>query len=359
MKKSLAAIAVLCLAASNLFATVYTDASVFPIYGKAVEQTNTRYERLPGSLEGKIREDLWFLGRNSAGLYIRFRSNSTSIRARWTSTFSVMMNHMTPTGIRGLDLYALTDGTWRFVGSGRPDTGSPSTDALIIGNMDPQEREFMLYLSLYDGVSSLDIGIDDDAYISQPEVPSPASGNPVVMYGTSILQGGCASRPGMAHTNILSRRIDREVINLGFSGNALLDMEIADLMASIPNPALYILDYVPNAGAGMIDEHGEEFFLRIRNAHPDVPVIFIEDPIFTHSMFDKNIKAEVERKNAAQKALFSKLKKQGEKKIYYVASDKLIGTDGEACVDGIHFTDLGMERYVETLLPVIKKHLKR
>ena len=206
---------------------VYTDASMFPLYGKVSDQTNARYERLPSSLQGVSRDPVWYLGRNSAGLFIRFRSNSTSIHARWTSTFNSSMPHMTDTGTKGLDLYAIVDGQWRHVCSAQPQGGT--SERKIIGNMDPVEREYMLYLSLYDGVSSLEIGVDEGATLDQPAVDRPSREKPIVMYGTSILQGGCANRPGMAHTNIISRRLDREVINLGFSGNALLDMEIAEL----------------------------------------------------------------------------------------------------------------------------------
>ena len=233
---------------------VYTDASEFPVYGKAVENTSARYERLPSDLHGVSRDRLWYLGRNSAGLYIRFRSNSTSIHARWESTFNNSMTHMTDTGTKGLDLYTLVDGMWRHVCSAQPQ--GKKSERRIIADMDPVEREYMLYLSLYDGVSSLEIGVDEGAILAQPAVDSPRTDKPIVMYGTSILQGGCANRPGMAHTNILSRRLDREVINLGFSGNALLDMEIARLMASVEDPGLFVLDYAPNAYADMIDENG-------------------------------------------------------------------------------------------------------
>jgi hypothetical protein len=271
--------------------------------------------------------------------------------------FNNTMNHMTDTGTKGLDLYTIHEGKWRHVCSARP-TGKFNTVA-VIRNMDSVEREYMLYLSLYDGVSSLEIGVDKDAFIDQPAVDRPSSEKPVVMYGTSILQGGCANRPGMAHTNIISRRLDREVINLGFSGNALLDMEIAELMASVEDPGLYVLDYVPNASAKAIDEVGEKFFRIIRDAHPDVPVIFIEDPTFPHSAFDKKILEEITTKNAAQKRLFDKLKKQGEKKIYYIPTEGMIGDDGEATVDAIHFTDLGAVRYVDHVMPVIEKALRK
>ncbi len=335
---------------------VYADASVFPLYGKVSEQTNERYERLPSSLEGVSREPVWYLGRHSAGLFIRFRSNSTSIHARWESTFNNTMTHMTDTGTKGLDLYALVDGEWRHVCSAQPQ--GKKSERCIIANMDPVEREYMLYLSLYDGVKSLEIGVDEGSMLDLPAVDRPSREKPVVMYGTSILQGGCANRPGMAHTNIIGRRLDREVINLGFSGNALLDMEIAELMASVEDPGLYVLDYVPNASAQAIDEVGEQFFRIIRDAHPEVPVVFIEDVIFPHTIFDNKILEEVTKKNVAQKKLFKKLKQSGEKRIYYISAEGMIGDDGEATVDAIHFTDLGAMRYVDHVLPVIKRALR-
>lgn len=336
---------------------VYTDASEFPVYGKVSDRTLGRYQRLPASLLGISRDPVWYLGTNSAGLFIRFRSNSTSIHARWTSTYNNTMTHMTDTGTKGLDLYALVDGEWMHVCSAQPQ--GQRSERKIIGNMDPVEREYMLYLSLYDGVSSLEIGVDEGATLEQPAVDSPKREKPVVMYGTSILQGGCANRPGMAHTNILSRRLDREVINLGFSGNALLDMEIAHLMASVEDPGVFVLDYAPNAFAYMIDADGEKFFRVIRDAHPEVPVIFIEDVIFPHTKFDNMIREEVISKNEAQKRLFEKLKKDGEKNIYYIGAEGMIGEDGEATVDAIHFTDLGAMRYVDHVLPTVKRALKK
>ena len=179
------------------------------------------------------------------------------------------------------------------------------------------------------------------------------------MYGTSILQGCSASRPGMAHTSMISRALDREVINLGFSGNALLDPEIARLMASVPDPAVYVLDYAPNAYAPMIKEHGEEFFRILRDAHPDVPVIFVEDVIFPHTLFDSAIRKEVEDKNFEQKALFERLQSQGEKLIFYIPAAAMTMPDGETTADTIHLTDLGMQRYVDLVLPVIRKALRK
>lgn len=334
---------------------VYHDASAFPLLGKATEATATRYERLPDSLQHISRKPLWDLGRHSAGLAVRFRSNSTCIAARWEVRDNRNMNHMTPTGIKGLDLYCLQDGEWIFAGSGRPQ--GKINKATIVKNMLPQEREYLLYLSLYDGVTSLAIGVDSLSEILQPAVDLPRREKPIVFYGTSILQGGCASRPGMAHTNILERRLNRECINLGFSGNALLDLEIAHLMASV-DASMFVLDFVPNATVEQMKERADEFYSIIRRKHPDTPILFIEDPIFTHSPFDTRIAKEVKDKNETLNAIFQSLKQRGEKNIYFLSSRDIIGHDGEATVDGIHFTDLGFMRYAEVLYPILKKQIE-
>ena len=147
----------LLLAISANAQIVYHDASAFPLLGKATETTLTRYERLPDSLRNISRKPLWELGRNSAGLAVRFRSNSTRIAAKWEVLLNRNMNHMTPTGIKGLDLYCLQDGKWLFAGSGRPQ--GKVNEATIVKDMLPEEREYLLFLSLYDGVTSLSIGI--------------------------------------------------------------------------------------------------------------------------------------------------------------------------------------------------------
>ena len=338
----------------------YVDASTFPIYGKAIENTSATYERLPASLEGVIRKPVWNLAHHSAGISVRFRSDSPSIRLRWISFGLATMNHMTDTGTRGLDLYSQdpVDGHWRFVRSARPARDTLN-DLTVISGMDPVMREYIVYLSLYEGVKKLEIGVEEGSVIEAPALDSPRKGSPIVMYGTSILQGGCANRPGMAFTNIISRELDREVVNLGFSGNARLDYEIAELMASVKDPSLFVLDNVPNCEASLIDERQERFFRIIRDAHPDVPVVFIENPNYPHTVFDKVTAADVAARNASMRAVYEKLKKAGEKRIYYIRGDRMLGTDGEATVDGVHFTDLGMVRYTEYVLPTLKKALRK
>ena len=350
----------LLIAAAVLSASAqvrWHSADNLPLIGKAVDDASTskRYQRIPDSLLNKIRGGaLAGLGRNSAGMALRFAAKTGRIDIRWHSPFKTLMNHQTPTGSRGLDLYTLMpDGTWTFVNSARPNVSNHHSEANVIANMDPVEREYLLYLPLYDGVDSLYIGLDADASMLQPSDALHA-GRPIVMYGTSILQGGCANRAGMAHSNILARRLNREVINLGFSGNGQLDLEIARVIAAIPDPALIVLDFVPNVNEHQIETLMIPFFEIIRKAHPDVPVLFVEDPQFTHSRFDKAMDSEVSTRNAMMKERYQRLAaKYGN--LHYLANDHIFGTDNEATVDGIHFTDLDFMRYADLLEPIIRR----
>jgi len=332
--------------------TVFYDAAAFPLLGKISDATETRYERLPAKLNGVSRPPVWELGKNTAGLAIRFCSDSRRISVIWEIVNDVSANHMAPTGIKGLDLYCLENGTWTYVNTARPTEKKSQTT--LISNMEKKEREFMLYLPLYDDVISIEIGIDSLAFIAPPKIALPRREKPVVAYGTSILQGGCASRTGMAHTNILSRKLNREVINLGFSGNGQLDYEIAELMAE-SDASLYILDFMPNVNVEQINERTEKFYRIIRDKHPNTPIVFIENPMYPHSKYDVNLHRYIDGKNKALQMVFADLKAKKEKNIYLIRSVGMIGTDGEATVDGTHFTDLGFMRYADFLFPKIQK----
>ena len=352
---------VLCLAVVGTFANAqlkFYDASDFPLYGKISEHTETRYERLPLHLKGEIREPLWQLGKNTTGLFLRFATNSSSIGLKWTVLNNMRMHHMTDIGIRGFDLYALQDGKWVFVNSARPATNSFENETVIISRMSEEMREFMLYFPLYDGVTSLEIGVDSTATLLQPQQNLFADRKPVIYYGTSITQGGCASRPGMVHTSILSRWLNTEFINLGFSGNAQLDYEIAEIIGK-KDASLIILDFLPNVRVNQIEERAENFFDIIRRNSPDVTIIFIENPIFPYSRFDLQTYRAINEKNATLNKVFENLIARGEQNIVLIpASPEMIGADGEATVNGVHFTDLGFLRFAEFLYPIIKQYLK-
>jgi hypothetical protein len=336
---------------------IYHDMSGYPLLGTLAPNAEKAYSRLPDSLNGKIRDDVWRLGKNSAGLAIRFSSDASTIGASWKSLNKFNMNHMTATGIRGLDLYVRQDdGTWTTVGSARPAYNDHKTRTVIMTDMEPRMRDYMLYLSLYDGVDSVYIGTDSLALVMPPIADSPRRAKPIVMYGTSILQGGCASRPGMCHTSQLERRLDREVINLGFSGNAKLDYEIADLIAAT-DASIIVLDPLPNLKTPELVERMPHFFEIVRKAHPTTPIILVESPIFPLMRFNTETNQTITEKNAALKVFYDAQIAAGDKNLYYFKGEDVLGGDPETTVDNYHLTDLGFTRFADALYPLMKQLL--
>lgn len=339
---------------------VYKDAAEFPLIGRGIadDASVSRYQRLPDSIRQSLPRDyMWTLGRCSAGMALRFASDSPYINAKWTNTDKLEMNHMSPTGIRGLDLYALMpDSTWRFVNSARPDLKSATTELTINANMEPGVmRDYMLFLPLYDGIADVAIGYDSDYTLGAPvDGNLPSTKSPIVVYGTSITQGGCASRPGMAHTNRLTRLLNTEVVNFGLSGNGQLDLVMAPVVASVENPSLFILEFCPNVTIEQIEERMIPFVTVIRERHPAVPILFVENPIFPSGEFDGVMGKKVSERNAALRQKYDHLASLGDENLYYLPADALIGTDGEATVDGIHLTDLGFYRYASVLESAIR-----
>lgn len=335
----------------------YYNAADFKILGKIYNDSLPTFSRVPNFRKNNTREALWKLGQHSAGISVRFRSDSPKIGLRWTNLFGNSMTHMADLATRGLDLYTLIDGKWRYIGCGRPMNETNETEEwLVIDNMEKEMREYMLHLPLYDGIKSLEIGIASDCVIEMPTIDSPQTEKPLVIYGSSIAHGATASRPGMAASNQLQRLLDREVINLGFSANAHIDYEIAEMMADTDALA-YVLDFVPNATVDEIQNKTEKFVDILRKAHPDIPLIFIEDPQFAHAVLDKRTAAEINAKNEAIRRIYNKLKESGMKNLYYIESKQLLPEDGDGTSDGIHFTDMGFHYYTKALMPILNSIL--
>jgi lysophospholipase L1-like esterase len=333
----------------------YAKATDFELIGKGFTDTQNPFGRLPLSIKERTRPPVWSLSKNCSGLAIRFRTNSTVIAAKWEVTGDVVMNHFAPSGIKGLDLYGLKNGKWQFVNSARP--AGKKTTAVIIDHMAGELMEYLLYLPLYDGLANLEIGVQPSAVIGNPEINTPKKEKPVVFYGTSITQGGCASRAGMAYPNQLSRMLDRQIVNLGFSGNGQLDPEIAEFMAEI-DASCFVMDCLPNVSIAQMKEKYARFVEIIREKKPYVPILMVETILFPHMYYDQTVYSLLQEKNATLQKIFAEQKKRHDRNIYYVKGDRLIGNDSEGTVDGVHLTDLGFLRMSQNLYPVIHKLIK-
>ncbi|WP_428305054.1 SGNH/GDSL hydrolase family protein [Lacipirellula sp.] len=350
-----------------LFATsLVSDASAAPpelswhqlqtefIAGKGWNKTASPFDRLPAVAEKAVRPPVWKLSRDSAGMSVEFTTDAGSLAVRWTLLSPQLAKpHMPATGVSGVDLYVRQGERWQFVATARP-TKFPTNEAMLAVGLGNGEKRYRVYLPLYNGVGSLALGIPQDASFAWDK---PDARPPIVFYGTSITQGGCASRPGMAYPAILGRRLERPVINLGFSGNGRLEPEMADLLAEL-DPALYVIDPLPNNFPQQAAQRLPKFLEIIRAKRPTTPILLVGGPRYADSLA---LAARAERVAAAdrvvEKIIQDRLAK-GDTQLYFVAGSDLAANGGDATVDGTHPTDLGFMSMADDLEPAIKNALQ-
>jgi hypothetical protein len=332
---------------------LWYDIRALEIEGQGWRDTKAPFDRLPAKAEGAVRPPVWALSRQSAGLCVRFITDATAIQARWTLTSDQLaMAHMPAVGVSGLDLYTrpANGGRWQWLGVGIPR--QKTTTTFLVAGLPEGKREFLLYLPLYNGVTSVEIGLPKGAALAKTP-PRPAGhARPVVFYGTSITQGGCASRPGMVHTAIIGRKLDMPVINLGFSGNGTMDESITRLVAEL-DAAAYVIDCLPNLNAAQIGERTEPLVRGLRKARPATPILLVEDRTYANAPLLPAVATRNRESRAAFKAAYERLLADKVPGLFYLRGDHLIGDDGEGTVDSSHPTDLGFLRQAEAFLEVL------
>ncbi len=343
----------------------FYDALRFRMINKGWDNTLTPFTRIPATLKDSVRETLWDRAKNSAGIGIRFATNSHCVAVRYNLMSNFHMAHMADTGIKGTDLYILDDdGTWRFVNCNRPYRDysykgeGPRKDSIqskvYIDRLDGRWHEYMIYLPLYDGINWMEIGIEPSAQITQPKVNSPRREKKLVFYGTSIMHGGCASRTGMVATSILQRDLDVECVNLGFSGEGKMDSCMARAMAAIPHVDAYILDPIPNCTKLMCDTVTYGFVKTLRDLRPEVPIFMVEGQEYSYERYSGFYSQYLPEKNAEYRKNYLRLKAENPRNLYYIDRRDLYGPDCEGTVDGIHLTDLGFYFYAQKLKPYLE-----
>ena len=325
--------------------------------GFAIDQTETPFTRLPKVLKDSVRPGLWDRGLCSSGYAFRFATDSKRIGVEYNLLWNAHLPHMAYTGIKGSDLYILRpDGVWEFVNCNRPTRDSIQTKTYV-ENLDGQMHEYMIYLPLYDGVNWMRVGVDSTATITPPAINSPDE-RKIVFYGTSVLQGGCATRTGMVATNIIQRDLNVECVNLGFSGEGKMDFCMARAMAQIPNVVAYVLDPIPNCTEMMCDTLTYEFVKTLRTLRPEVPIFMVEGMEYSYEKYDSFFKDYLPKKNVAFHKNYLKLIEENPNNLYYIDRYNQWGPDNEGTVDGIHLTDIGFFFYAKKLEPYLIPLLK-
>src|SRR6266478_5092278 len=315
-------------------------------------QNGGEFFRLPAALQEKFPPPVWNLAKSPSGARVRFRTDTATLAIRLEYPSPPNMNNMHSFGQTGVDLYA--DGAYRGTAIADKDAQPGKIYEHVYFGASPRAwREATLYLSLYKPVKVISVGIDGEARLEKAR--SFAVASPVVYYGTSITQGGCASRPGMSYQAILGRLLNIDFVNLGFSGNGKGEPEVADAVSQI-DAGCFVLDFAQNNGtvASLREVYGP-FLDRLRKAHPDTPMLAIT-PIFSTREASGASQNEGMRDHIRQ--VVSQRIGAGDRNLQVVEGTDLLGPSrSDGLVDGTHPNDLGFQWMAEGLAPRLRRVL--
>lgn len=317
------------------------------IHNQAWHEGN--YHRLPARAEALVRRPLWLLSTNSAGLQLRFVTDSPDISVKYDISGPTAMPHMPATGVSGVDLYRTADRAFCF-GTYSIRPGKVEYSYHIDRPADDGIAEYTLYLPLYNEVSGLQVGVSRGSSFSWIPV---GDDKPIVVYGTSVAQGACASRPGMAWTNILSRETGQPVINLGFSGNGKLEAPLLDLISGIDAKAI-VLDCLPNLfqlPEAELTNLVEQAVRQLR-AHSDAPILLVEHTGYSNALTNQSRWDDYHRADRAQRVAYDNLVAHGVTGLHYLSNEQ-IAMPSEVWVDYVHMTDMGQQHHARAIARAI------
>jgi len=340
----------------------WIDGKRLPIEGRAFDDTECYYDRLPANVTTNVNGGVRSMKHHTAGMQFRFTTDSSKLVFKWVPySERLAMDHMPSTGVSGIDVYRFDAerGRWLYVKTGRIKSAKGGSLKLDWTPGTP----CLVNLPLYNGIKEFEVGIEPDAAIYPVGPRKSGVAKPVVFYGTSITQGGCASRPGMSFVNIIGRDLDVPVVNLGFSGSGVMELEMSDHIARI-DASCYVLDCVRNMGTATgekanaahgyllgrnVEENYEPFIRNLRAKRPNVPIVMAEQG----DVYQRppNVKDRFVR------ALYEKLVAEGWENLVYLTKDVMFPPDMEGTVDGTHPNDWGMMALAKTYGNAVKKAL--
>ncbi len=311
------------------------------------------YNRLPISDPASQIEGVHDLAGHLSGACVRFSTDSEGLCILWELAYGGMMPHFALSGQCGMELFEETDGGTIQVKQLLPAPGQngarPMQSAFV--QLPGGMRHYVLYFPLYNGFKQFSLGFAPGARIERGRTPRIV--RPMLFYGSSITQGGCATKTGNCYTNLLARRLDAALHCLGFAGRAKGETDMARCIARM-EMSVFIMDYDHNApDAEYLEKTHEPFFRIIREAQPDLPIVLMSRPDF-----DQRPEACRARRDVILRTYVNAVAK-GDKNVYFVDGESCFGPrDRDLCtVDGCHPNDLGFLRMADTLEPVLRRIL--
>lgn len=328
----------------------------FTIYGLHDPQNEPFFTRMPRPVAKSVSHDVEELSAHTSGGRVRFSTDSPYIALRASMSEINHMNHMALTGSTGFDLYLDTEHSYCFISAFRPPSDIKNGFASYIdihsAGLPRGMNSYTVNFPLYNRVTAVEIGIEKGSRLEAGLPYAPVS--PVIYYGSSITQGGCASRPGTSYQGFLSRWLNIDFINLGFSGSAKGEKEMADYIASL-DMSMFVCDYDYNApSTAHLAKTLYPLYETVRAKHPTVPYLMVSRPDVTRN-------ADTAKERAAViKESYEKALKAGDKNVYFLDGFTLFeegGDPSECTVDGCHPNDLGFYRMAVKMRPFLEEGL--
>ena len=307
--------------------------------------------RLPSRLSDRFRPPVWDLAQDPSGGRLRFRTDSTTIGLVAQNPYFSNMHHMPSVGENGFDLYLGRD----YLGSAWPDAAGKISKEWRLGR-EREMRDITLYLPLYKPVTIQELSLDADARL-EPARPY-AIRKPVVYYGSSITQGGCASNPGGSCQAILERKLNADFVNLGFSGNGLGEPALAEAICEL-DPSCVVLDFWGNPSAAQYAAALPVFVDILRRKWPRLPILVTGPFYFPAEASGGDVAREQSAKRRTAQEFVEQRRKGGDHRMWYVDGLKMLARDQAAgLVDGVHCNSLGFYFNALGLEPYLRKALR-
>ncbi len=319
----------------------------FRLYGVFYEEDCFR--RMPKAVAESVNEGVAQLCGHTSGGRVCFSTNSECIAVTCTRPNFWAMGHMARTGNGGLELYERRGGKWIYRATFVPPA-TPNGFSSIVNLGGREERELMLQMPLYAPVSSLLIGVSAGSALGEWHGEY-ARKKPIVFYGSSITQGGCASTPGGDYAGRVSRRFDTDYINLGFSGSGKAEVPMMEYIASL-DMSCFVYDYDYNApDAEYLSATHYRGYRIVREANPDLPIIIMSAPNYDRIGYNAPARRDVIA------ATYERARAEGDKNVYFIDGKEHFATfNADGCtVDGTHPNDLGFYRMAEAVGGVLEK----
>ena len=317
-----------------------------------------KFVRIPREIAAQTNEPVSRLYRYTSGIRAAFVTDSEYVAFNCKWDIAIKGHYQTVLSTCGFDMYVRTEGKLRYVASFPPPKDFENGYEAIYHFESRKKREILINFPLYNPVNEIYFGFEEGSEVKSFNPYK--NENPVVFYGSSITQGGCSSRPGTCYPALLSRTLDIDFINLGFSDGARGEDVMAEYISGLDMCAL-IYDYDHNAPTEDIFEQTHyPFYKKIRDTHPDIPIICISRPCPVHSYgapLGENW--DFEKRKSIILNTYKKAKDAGDENIYFLDGGTFFEGEGaDGCtVDGLHPNDLGFFRMAQVIAPVLAKSL--